>query len=297
MARKTVERADEESLLVYLHEKGRVVSMRMDDYLYGVVGGEMPAAFPLEALKAQAVAARTYTVRRMAELGGKPCGRGGADVCTDSGCCQSYKSPEVLAERWGVEAARNEDKLKEAVASTHGVIAIYEGKPIEALYHSTAGGRTEDAQNVFAASLPYLVGVESPGEQDAEHYTDEERFSRSAFIKAVNKQWPKAKLKDRKLESQVEVVSRYTSGQVKTLRLGGAKVTGKELRKLLGLKSANFALDFSKKEVCITTHGFGHGVGMSQYGARAMALEGADYAGILKHYYTGIELGQMKNLK
>ncbi len=297
LACRREERQDEESLLVYLHAEDRVVSMAMDAYLYGVVGGEMPASFPLEALKAQAVAARTYTVRRMASLGGKPCGRGGADVCTDSACCQSYKSPEALAERWGSEAKRNADKLKEAVAATHGVIAVYEGEPIEALYHSTAGDRTEDAQNVFAAALPYLVGVESPGEQDAVHYTDEARFGRRAFVKAVNKKWPKAKLKESKLESQVKVLSRFESGQVETLRLGGAQITGKELRKLLDLKSANFAFDFSAKEVVITTHGYGHGVGMSQYGARAMALEGEDYEAILKHYYTGIELAQMEELQ
>lgn len=290
-------RVEEGEILVYLHEEGRAVSMPMDEYLYGVLGGEMPASFPLEALKAQAVAARTYTARRMAACGGKPCGRGGADVCTDSTCCQSYKSPEALAKRWGQDAKRNRDKLQEAVAETHGVIAVYDGKPIEALYHSTAGGRTEDAQNVFASALPYLVGVDSPGEQDTAHYTDEKSMSRAAFIKAVNKKWPKAKLKDRKLEGQVEVLARYESGQVETLRLGGVEVKGKELRKLLDLKSANFEIALADKNVCITTHGFGHGVGMSQYGARAMAQEGADYEAILKHYYTGIELTQLTQIQ
>ncbi|NCB30253.1 MAG: stage II sporulation protein D [Clostridia bacterium] len=288
---------ESECLLVYLHEEDRVVSMDLDTYLYGVVGGEMPASFPLEALKAQAVAARTYAVRRMAAYGGKPCGRGGADVCTDSTCCQSYKSPETLAERWGADAARNADKLKEAVAETHGIIAVYNGEPIEALYHSTTGGRTEDAQNVFSASLPYLVGVDSPGEQDAAHYTDKETMSRSGFAKTVNKSWPKAKLKASKLEKQVKILSRFESGQVETLRLGNVELTGKEFRKLLDLKSANFAFAFTEDDVCITTHGYGHGVGMSQYGARAMALEGEDYESILKHYYTGIELKQMDVLK
>lgn len=297
MARQGKYAKEDASLLVYLHGEGRAVPMGMDEYLYGVVGGEMPASFPLEALKAQAVAARTYTVRRMAAYGGEPCGRGGADVCTDSACCQSYKSPEELAKRWGPDAKRNADKLKEAVAETHGVIAVYEGRPIEALYHSTAGGRTEDAQNVFSASLPYLVGVDSPGEQDTAHYTNEETLSRSAFVKAVNKSWPKAKLKARKLESQVKVLSRFESGQVKALRLGNAEITGKELRKLLDLKSANFEISFTDADICITTRGYGHGVGMSQYGARAMALEGADYETILKHYYTGIELEKLEELR
>ena len=295
MAGKEREEPQEDAtLLVYLHDEGRAVEMGLDEYLYGVVGGEMPASFPLEALKAQAVAARTYTARRMAALGGSPCGKGGADVCTDSTCCQSYKSPAALEERWGGDARRNADKLREAVAETHGIIAVYDGEPIEALYHSTAGGRTEDAQNVFSAALPYLVGVDSPGEQEAAHYTDLEVFSRAAFAKAINGAYPKAKLKAKKLESQVEIQARYESGQVETLRVGNAKITGKELRKLLDLKSANFEIAFDGDQVRVTTHGYGHGVGLSQYGARAMALDGADYAEILKHYYTGIALEPLR---
>ena len=278
------------TLLVYLHGEDRTVEMDLDDYLYGVVGGEMPASFPLEALKAQAVAARTYTVRRMASQGGDPCGRQGADVCTDSTCCQSYRSPEALEAQWGDAAQRNGDKLREAVAGTHGIIAVYEGAPIEALYHSTAGGRTEDAQNVFSNALPYLVGVDSPGEQDAAHYEDTETFSRKTFASTINKGCSGAKLKADQLETQVEILSRFDSGQVEAVRLGKAEISGKEMRKLLGLRSANFQIAFTQDEVRVTTRGYGHGVGLSQYGARAMALEGADYTEILKHYYTGIDL-------
>lgn len=281
---------DDLTLTVYLHDQDETVEMALDDYLYGVLGGEMPASFPLEALKAQAVAARTYTVRRMASLGGSPCGRGGADVCTDSGCCQSYRSPEALAESWGSQAKQYGDKLRQAVADTHGLIAVYDGEPIEALYHSAAGGHTEDAQNVFSNALPYLVGVESPGEQDAAHYQETVSFSRKELTRTLNQAFPKADLSASKLESQLEIQARYDSGQVQTLRLGDTAISGKEFRKALDLRSANFTLAFSPDAVSITTTGYGHGVGMSQYGARAMALEGADYQEILTHYYTGIQL-------
>lgn len=281
---------DDLTLTVYLHQQDETVEMGLDEYLYGVLGGEMPASFPLEALKAQAVAARTYTVRRMASLGGDPCGRGGADVCTDSSCCQSYRSPQALAESWGSQAKQYEDKLRQAVADTHGLIAVYDDQPIEALYHSAAGGHTEDAQNVFSNALPYLVGVESPGEQDAAHYLETVSFSVKELASTINQAYPKANLSPSKLESQMEIMDRYESGQVETLRLGDTTVSGKEFRKALDLRSANFSLAFSQDTVSITTCGYGHGVGMSQYGARAMALEGADFQQILSHYYTGIQL-------
>ena len=265
--------------------------MSLNEYLIGVVGGEMPASFPLEALKAQAVAARTYAVRRMACYGGKGCGKDGADICTDSSCCQAYTAPEELRANWGDNARRCMDKLTEAVYSTEGEVILYNGSPIEALYHSSAGGRTEDAQNVFSSALPYLVGVESPGEEGSK-YHGEKQYTPREFAAAVNKKWPKAKLDRKKLSSQVEILSRYDSGQVETLRLNKITVSGKEMRKLLNLNSANFTIDISDT-VLIRTVGYGHGVGMSQYGARAMALGGADYREILTHYYTGVDIDKM----
>ncbi len=282
------------SLTVYLHKEARTVEMDLDAYLYGVIGGEMPASFPLEALKAQAVAARTYTVRRMKALGGNPCGRGGADICTDSTCCQSYRTEAELADTWGDNAEAYQDKLLEAVSGTHGLIALYDGEPIEALYHSAAGGHTEDAQNVFSAALPYLVGVDSPGEEDAANYQQTRTFSREEFTEAVNGTYAKAKLSQSKLEEQVEVLSRYESGQVAQLQLGNVTISGRDLRKLLDLRSANFQIDISGEQVEITTQGYGHGVGLSQYGARAMALEGADFREILEHYYTGVTIAPLE---
>ena len=271
---------------------GEVVVMPLNKYLIGVVGGEMPASFPLEALKAQAVAARTYALRRMAAYGGEGCGKGGADICTDSACCQAYTPPEELENSFGKNSRRYMDKLIEAVYSTDGEVILYDGSPIEALYHSSAGGRTEDAQNVFSSALPYLVGVESPGEEGSKYHGEQE-YTPKEFAAAINKKWPDANLNRKKLQSQVKILSRYDSGQVESLKLGNVTVSGKELRKLLGLNSANFTIDISDT-VLIRTTGYGHGVGMSQYGARAMALEGATYLEILTHYYTGVDVEKME---
>jgi len=275
------------SIFLYDRASGKTEEMPLEEYIIGVVGAEMPASFPLEALKAQAVAARTYAVRHMTAFGGSGCS--GADICTDSGCCQSYKSTEQLREKFGGEAEHYMDKLRQAVYETEGEYAAYKGEPIEALYHSSAGGRTEDAQNVFSAALPYLVGVDSPGEETAGKYAAEVTVSLGEFTNRVNKKWPAAKLKKNRLGEQVKVVSRYDSGRVKELKLNKITVSGRELRRLFDLNSANFTLSIGEK-VTIRTKGYGHGVGMSQYGARAMALEGAGYEEILKHYYTGVEI-------
>ena len=277
---------------IAVFSEGEVLTMPLNEYLIGVVGGEMPASFPIEALKAQAVAARTYTVRRMACYGGEGCGRGGADICTDSSCCQAYTSPAELRENFGENARRYMDKLTEAVYSTADEVILYNGSPIEALYHSSAGGRTEDSQNVFSSALPYLVGVESPGEEGSK-YRGEKEYSPKEFANTINKKWPKAKLDRKKLTSQVEILSRYDSGQVKNLKLNKITVSGKDMRKLLDLNSANFTIDISDT-VLIRTTGYGHGVGMSQYGARAMALDGANYKEILTHYYTGVEIDVLR---
>ncbi len=282
--------ASAEAISVY-HE-GQVYLMPLNEYLIGVVGAEMPASFPLEALKAQVVAARTYAVRRMACYSGEGCGRGGADICTDSGCCQAYTPPAELKKSFGSNGRLYMDKLTQAVSSTDGEVILYAGKPIEALYHSSAGGHTEDAQNVFSSALPYLIGVDSPGEEGS-RYHGEKEYSLREFASLINKKWPGAKLSRKKLAAQVEILSRYPSGQVEELKLNGITVSGKDLRKLLDLNSANFTITIDDS-VLIRTTGYGHGVGMSQYGARAMALEGADYREILSHYYTGVEIERME---
>lgn len=284
------------TLSLYDARAGKVRTLPLEEYLFGVVGAEMPASFSLEALKAQAVSARTYAARRLSQCGGKACGRHGADVCSDSTCCQAWRARETLLEQWGENAAFYEAKIDEALRDTAGVVALYEGRPIDALYHSTSGGATEDAADVFGADIPYLVSVISPGEESASHYEDTFTYTPKAFAKAVNKKYPKAELRAASLGEQVEVLSRSTGGRVLDVRLGEVTITGRALRAALELPSAAFTISVSKTEVRIDTKGYGHGVGMSQYGANAMAKDGASYEQILEHYYTGITLGTLDEI-
>ena len=191
------------------------------------------------------------------------------------------------------------DKLSGAVSATRGVILTYNSKPIEALFHSSSGGMTEDAANVFGGDAPYLKSVSSPGEEGFSRYSATVSFTRKQFANAVNAAIKGADISKNKLEEQVKILLKSESGRVTKLQLGGKTVTGRELRRALGLNSTAFTIEISPERVVVSTRGYGHGVGMSQYGAEAMAQRGADYKEILLHYYTGaeietIDLGRIK---
>lgn len=273
---------------VYDAQSGRTETRSLETYLVGVVAAEMPASFHEEALRAQAVAARTYTVYRALHGG---CNAHDADVCTSSACCQAFATDEQLRERWGADYAENLARIETAVFSTAGEVLLYDGAPIEALYHSASGGYTEDSENVFANAVPYLRAVESPNEVGTARLTGSVSFTREAFCDLVNGALEAAALSPDELESQVEVTQRSESGRVQRLRLGGVSLSGREARGLLGLDSALFTIAFSAGGVRFDTRGYGHGVGMSQTGANAMGIAGSDYEEILLHYYTGTSLG------
>ena len=276
----------ERLVIVYDTDSKKNVSMPVETYLERVVAAEMPASFHVEALKAQAVAARTYTYKRMADGGHAH----NAQLCTDSTCCQAYDSDADCRKKWGASYEANMKKIRTAVEETAGEVLEYNGALIEALYHAASGGQTEDSENVFAAARPYLRGVESENEVGSSHLQDEERMTRKEFAAAINKKFPKAGLKAASLEKQVTIEDRFESGRVETIRLGKVEATGRELRGALELRSAWFTIEFGKEDVVINTRGYGHGVGMSQSGANGMAQEGKGYREILKHYYTGVEI-------
>ncbi|MEL7609119.1 MAG: stage II sporulation protein D [Bacillota bacterium] len=273
-------------LRVYNDKTKSVMSLTMDQYLVGVVAAEMPASFEPEALKAQAVAARTFTASRILS---KSEG-GDYDVCTDSTCCQAWCSEADMKDKWGANYEAYRQKVQKAVEATSAQVITYDGEPIDALYHSTSGGYTEDSENVFSASKPYLRGVDSPGEEDAPKYRVETDFSLKEFVNKLNKSFSGAKLTTKNASAEVKVLSRFESGRVESVKVGKATATGREFRGALSLNSANFTLTFHKDTVSITTLGFGHGVGMSQLGANAMAKDGASYRDILMHYYTGVKI-------
>jgi stage II sporulation protein D len=253
-----------------------VQQMELEEYLVGVLLGEMPANFHFEAKKAQAVAARTVTLRLM-ERGGK---HEKAVVCTDPYCCQAF----VLKEDYFASGGKEESyqQALDAVRATAGMVIYYGRELIDATYFSCSGGRTEDAVAVWGSEVAYLQAVDSPGEEDAKHYTDTLTLTPAQLEKklGIDLQGP---------PSQWFTGYVYTGGDgVASVRIGGKIFTGKELRTLLGLKSTSFSVDVALSSVTFHTKGFGHRVGMSQYGANAMANSGCDFVEILTHYYTDI---------
>ena len=255
----------------------------LEEYLVGVVLAEMPASFELEALKAQAVVARTYTMRANA-TGGK---HGDGSVCTDYACCQAYIDPTEYVQRGGTQ--ENLEKIRWAVGSTAGEILTYEGNLIEATYFSCSGGSTEDAMAVWGTDYPYLQSVDSPGEEHAAHYSDTVTYTPDQFRSALG-----VSLSGSPGTWFGEVT--YTEGGgVDTMVIGRKTYRGTELRQKLGLRSTAISVSVGDT-ITITTKGYGHRVGMSQYGADAMALEGKDYPQILSHYYQGTVLTTLETV-
>lgn len=264
--------------ITLLQEDGSVCTVPLEDYITGVVMAEMPASFETEALKAQAVVARTYTLRR---LNGNA-KHEQASVCVDPACCQGYCNEEQYLHEMGEKA--DIQKIRQAVLATEGQVLFYGGELIEATYFSCSGGTTEDAAAVWGQDIPYLQATESPGEEDAAHYADTVYFTTAEFEQLLGV----------KLNSNPAVwfgAISYTDGQgVDTIHIGNKEYKGTEIRQLLGLRSTAFSITAIGDTVVITTKGYGHRVGMSQYGADAMAVQGSSYTEILAHYYKGTEL-------
>ena len=269
---------------------GTLTEMSMADYLQGVVRAEMPASFAPEALKAQAVAARTY-VRYQMENGGRPA-HPEADVCGDSACCQAYLSEEEAAANWGDRAAEYEAKVEQAVADTDGECVLYEGRPILAAFHSSSAGTTQDAASVWSGSLPYLQSVTSPENEDTgPDYNSTARFSAAGLKETLQAALPEASLTGDP-STWFTNIQQQPNGTVTSLTVGGVAVKGSELRTILGLRSACFTISFDGDEVAFSVTGYGHGVGMSQYGANVLAADGMDYREILGWYYTGTTVAE-----
>ena len=269
--------ADEpEARTVQLKTEDGVETVDEDTYLTAVVLAARPASFEREALAAQAVAARPFLARQ--RLAGKHMD---CDVCADSACCQAWSSEATLEAKYGVELPQYWDKASAAVAETAGEILTYDGAPIEAVYFSCSGGSTEAAVAVWGTDVPYLQAVESPGEQDALRYESEAAFPEDELRAA-----PEAKL-DGPSEGWFGEPILTEGGGVASVTIGDEDFTGTQLRSLLGLNSTRFTVTCGDGEVVFHVRGFGHRVGMSQYGANAMAKLGFDYRAILQYYYRG----------
>lgn len=284
---------------VYVVSDGRIVVMGLEDYVKGVVAAEMPAHFHIEAMKAQALAARTYAVKRMKQWGGSGCSlHPGADVCTDPAHCAAWLSREELAAKWGPLAfLAYYRKVERAVNETRGLVITYNDKLIDPVFHSTSGGKTENSEDVWANRVPYLRSVTSKYEEHSPKFISTRVILREDFIKTLKDKYPEIKLSDKKpLESQLQVIEESVGGKIKTLKIGGVTIKGTEFRSLFGLNSSNFSLTDHGETVRITTIGYGHGVGMSQYGADGMAKMGHNFKSIITHYYTGVKIVDISSL-
>ncbi len=252
----------------------QVEQMTLSRYLAGVVSGELTEEFPMEAKKAQAVAARTFALRRAAE--GK---HEGADICTDSSCCQAW------------DPVPSETALQ-AVRETDGLVLVYGEELIEATYFSCSGGRTESAEAVWGNAVPYLQAVDSPGEEGAPRFREEIELSGESFLARLQTLYPEISPGGEIHEWFGEIA--YTHGNgVETVEICGISVKGTELRKLFGLRSTNIRFAVRDETVTMSTLGYGHRVGLSQYGARAMALDGVSFSEILRHYYKNTEIKRL----
>ena len=263
----------------------QVEEMDLGTYLVGVVRAEMPASFEPEALKAQAVAARTYTLYKIRSGGNHG---DAADICTDHTCCQAYISEEQARSNWGGDADVYEQKIEDAVTATDGEAILYGGVPILAVFHSSSAGLTRAAGEVWLNDLPYLQAVDSPEAGDAiPNYYSRVEFTAEEFKAKFLAAHADADLSG-PVGGWLSGAVTDAAGSVATLSVGGVTVKGTEVRTILGLRSACFEWEAQDGKLVFYVIGYGHGVGMSQYGADQMAKDGADYKEILTHYYTGV---------
>ena len=271
-----------------------VQAMSMSEFLVGVVAAEMPARFHPEALRAQAVAARTYTLHRMFM---EPAGRHPeAYVCGSFACCKAFHSTERLRERWGAQFDHYHAIIRLAVSETDGLILLYEELPILAAFHSSSHGFTEAAGAVWN-SRPYLQSVRSfEGAFEVPRFTETRTLPYGEFREIALGGVTGARLDYDDRGNWITGISYTDSGRISHLYLGGVRVRGGEFRRLFSLRSAAIDFAFDDSYVTITTNGYGHGVGMSQFGANTKANLGLTFDQILDWYYTDVTLGRVDTL-
>lgn len=259
-----------------------------EEYIKGVVAAEMPALFDIEALKAQAVCARTYALRAIEAMGQT------TDVLPNpSDIGQAYKTKEELKEQWCENFDEYYNNIETAVNETYGEIMVYNDEPILAVFHSTSTGYTENSENIWESALPYLKSVESSGDIYAPQYETSTELSYDKIKELFISKYPSISFSSDSLISQIKINSVSNAGYITSVTVGEVTMSGLDIREVLGLRSASFTMTDTGSSIIFTTKGYGHGAGMSQYGAEAMAEEGYTYKEILNHYYTDIDFKNM----
>lgn len=278
---------------LYRDDTKEVVPVDLEEYLEGVLLAEIPASFEMEALKAQAVIARTYALQQVRSLGGAGCegAPSPADICSKSGHCQAWLDPKETVAEWGPEGESFLQRIRQAIAETSGEAVLYRGKLIEAVYHSTCGGRTEASHALWSGGeLPYLKSVNCPYCKHSPHYRGEHLIPFARLAEALPQDLALPVASGEQL--QLEMASETPGGRVEALTINGAMVEGQELRRLLELPSTAFEWELNEEGLLFRTRGKGHGVGLCQYGADGAAREGKNYRQIIMFYYPGVEVAK-----
>ncbi|MBY0123216.1 stage II sporulation protein D [Bacillus sp. S/N-304-OC-R1] len=271
---------------VFRMKTKQVESLPLEDYVVGVVASEMPRQFEKEALKAQALAARTYIVNQMMKE--NKSGLPGGALVTDTVEHQVYMDQDEIRKTFGADYKWAIDKIKEAVNETRGQIIVYNNSPIDASFFSTSNGYTENSEAIWLHAVPYLQSVESPWDLKSPKFSDQKVFTIAEFENRLG-----VKLKS---GNTIGTITERTTGKrVGKVDINGKVLTGKDIREKLGLKSTDFTWIRKGDKIVIDTKGYGHGVGMSQYGANGMAAEGKSYKDIIFYYYKGVEIANSDN--
>ncbi|WP_419875598.1 stage II sporulation protein D [Candidatus Pristimantibacillus sp. PTI5] len=288
---ETSEVLDHLVIRVYMTKEERIERVPLETYVRGVVAAEMPIGFELEALKAQAIAARTYMIRRIVQGNDSGVPVKGADV-TDTVEHQVYVSLADLARKWPkADQKTNMKKLNDAVAETRGKIITYKGDPIEAAFFSTSNGYTENSEDYWKQEIPYLRSVASPWDEAiSPRYKETVELSLKEFYNKLGVSGKSS------AKSAIRIVEKTAGNRISKIVIGGATFTGREVREKLGLASSQFTWKIKGGTIAITTYGYGHGVGMSQWGANGMAQSGASAEQILAHYYSSVQVEQASKL-
>ena len=283
--RKKEETSKQEiNIEVYNPETETKEETPFEEYIKGVVGAEMPALFNIESLKAQAVCARTYALREIEHMGLTT-----ENLPKPEDIGQAYLSKSELKERWGDNFEEYYKRIEQAVSETSGEIMVYDDEPILAVFHSTSSGYTENSENIWQNPMPYLKSVESSGDTKAPQYEVSKEISYNEIKNMFKNKYPDIVFSEDSLINQIKINSISDAGYITSVTVGNKNLTGLEIRGALGLRSSSFTMKDTGNSIIFTTKGYGHGAGMSQYGAEAMANEGYTYKEILQHYYTNID--------
>lgn len=269
-----------EVMMVYNPGFEIVNDIGIEEYVKGVVAAEMPVSFEMEALKAQAVAARTYALKAMQNN----------QNIEQEDIGQAYLNEKQLRQKWGVNYNNYWLRISQAVDETQSEVITYQDEMIEAVFHSTSAGYTENSENTWSKPLPYLKSVDSKLDENAPGFISQKTLSQNEMMRLLQNKYPNITLTNAPILSQIQVISRSQAGYILEIQIGNKVLTGSEVRGVFGLKSSNLTIKQQSDQVIFTTKGYGHGVGMSQYGANFMAKAGSNYIEILKHYYQQVEI-------